>query len=145
MMVALHHAALQHLLSHHAAAQGAVGQGRPAGQHPVHHLIELPRSAAPRGLAVVLDAPVLQLHLLDLLPALIARPVDALLPQHLGDAVEDVLVAQAALQLHLHRLVGPELQQLHHLGVRPVTAALVLLPPKIHRSRAPAAGRAGPG
>ena len=115
-------------MSYDSSAQGGVGDSRSVRQHPVHHIVELPGP----HLVVVLDAAVLQLHLLDLLPALVAGAVDALLPQDVGYAVEYALVAQRALQFDLDRLVRPQLQQLHYLRVGPVAASLVPPAAKVH-------------
>lgn len=112
---------LEHLLSYDCPSQGGVSNRRSVSQHPVHDVIELPRP----HLVVVLNAAVLELHLLDLLAALVARAVDAPLAQNVGDAVEHALVAQGAFQLDLHRLVRPQLEQLHDLLVGPVAASLV--------------------
>lgn len=129
---------LEHLLSNDRPSQGGVGDRRPVSQHPVHDVIELPGP----HLVVVLNAAVLQLHLLDLLAALVARAVDAPLAQNVGDAVEHALVAEGAFQLDLHRLVGPQLEQLHDLLVGPVAASLVPPAAVVHLHEVPGSYRA---
>ncbi|KAG8546294.1 hypothetical protein GDO81_019303 [Engystomops pustulosus] len=80
-MEALRQRPLQHRWSQHPArAHGPIGDGWAMGQHPVHNFIELPGPTPAEGLTIILQPPVLQLHLLDLLPALVAGPVDPLLP-----------------------------------------------------------------
>lgn len=81
---------------------------------------------------VVLNAAILQLHLFDLLPALVSCAVDALFAQDVRYSVKHPLVAQRALQLDLDRLVGPQLEQLHYLRVGPVAASLMSPAAKVH-------------